>query len=500
MKRRLILFALLGGFLFLQLGSRGLNEPDEGRYVEIAREMLVSGDWVLPRLKAVPHYTKPPMTYWSVAASLRCFGFNEFAARLPSTLAALLTLVATFRIARRFGDERYAWLSVGLLLSCVEFFALARIVTTDMLLCMSCSIAFAAALEAPRRAAQIVFWLALAFGVLTKGPIALMVVGLTLIGRALWLRRWPALGWSFGPLLFALAVFPWFWAITRREPLLLDYWLGEEVVGRVSQGLKRSKPWFYFLIVGPITFIPMTLLVPLAAWIEKRRSNRSVTSASSDPSPHVGGWGLGMAAPQEGGAAAQDRDSDVAEGRSEPSSREGSGGASMAALLLPWLLLPFLVFTLASSKLWTYLLPLAPALALAAALVLRPWVGRRPRVFVIVFVIWMTLLQGVLVMVKERELELGNNASFAAFAAAIEEGLAGEVVVGARLPDDIMLPETGPDFDASGLALVSYKLRFQSAGFYLLERRPRVRSLLRPRAFISAHRSPTPRGSPPRAS
>ena len=92
--------------LFLQLGSRGLGEPDEGRYAEMGREMLVVGDWMVPRLNGVPHYAKPPWIYWCVASGLRVAGLNEWGARLPSALAAAVTVLVVFAMGRRMAGLR----------------------------------------------------------------------------------------------------------------------------------------------------------------------------------------------------------------------------------------------------------------------------------------------------------------------------------------------------------------------------------------------------------
>src|SRR5437588_2277988 len=92
--------ALAATILFLNL-SYPLVEPDEGRYAEISREMLTSGDWVLPTLNRLPYYDKPPLLYWLVAGSLRCFGTSPGAARLVPALAALCTVLLTFLFGSR---------------------------------------------------------------------------------------------------------------------------------------------------------------------------------------------------------------------------------------------------------------------------------------------------------------------------------------------------------------------------------------------------------------
>ena len=91
---------------FLLLGSRALNEPDEGRYSEVAREMIETGDWLVPHLWYLPHLDKPPMTYWLVAASMEVFGQNEWAARLPIALAGISGVWAAFLLGRSLGGRR----------------------------------------------------------------------------------------------------------------------------------------------------------------------------------------------------------------------------------------------------------------------------------------------------------------------------------------------------------------------------------------------------------
>ena len=88
------------------LGQRGIWDPDEGRYTNVALHMLDSGNWLEPhRSEEVGHWTKPPLTYWAIAASVEVFGRNPWAARLPGSLAYLLCAWLAFRIAREFGES-----------------------------------------------------------------------------------------------------------------------------------------------------------------------------------------------------------------------------------------------------------------------------------------------------------------------------------------------------------------------------------------------------------
>ncbi|MEO6365992.1 MAG: glycosyltransferase family 39 protein, partial [Luteimonas sp.] len=94
------LLALVLAFGFL--GTRGIWDPDEGRYTNVAINMLDSGDWLNPRRNEdIGHWTKPPLTYWAIASSVGAFGKNPWAARLPSALSYLLCIWLAWRIARR---------------------------------------------------------------------------------------------------------------------------------------------------------------------------------------------------------------------------------------------------------------------------------------------------------------------------------------------------------------------------------------------------------------
>ena len=130
----IILLVLSYAFVFHGLGSYSLKEPDEGRYAEIPREMVQSGDFTVPRLNDVRYFEKPPFLYWSVAASYKLFGINEWSFRFPNALAAVLCVFSLFFFLRRWVDEKAAFLASLVLLSSPGFFAMARIVTTDMIL------------------------------------------------------------------------------------------------------------------------------------------------------------------------------------------------------------------------------------------------------------------------------------------------------------------------------------------------------------------------------
>jgi 4-amino-4-deoxy-L-arabinose transferase-like glycosyltransferase len=126
---------------------RPLWQPDEGRYAEIPREMLATGDWLTPRLNYVLYFEKPPLQYWLSAASMRLFGESAFAARLPLALATLLSMYAAWRLAGRLGAERPIWAPFAAA-SCLLLYACGQILTLDALFGALCAFSLAAAVEA----------------------------------------------------------------------------------------------------------------------------------------------------------------------------------------------------------------------------------------------------------------------------------------------------------------------------------------------------------------
>jgi len=240
--------------LFYQLGTRALNEPDEGRYAGVGYEMMATGDWLTPRLNGIPHLSKPPLTYWMIGISVKLFGVNEFAARLPSALAALGTLLALYLMVRGAADERAALWAVVMLTTSALFFVAARLVTPDMLL--TCWITWSVWALWRRSNWLFVF---LALGMLTKGPVAVVLPLFAMIGLQPPLR---AFRWGLGALVFLAICAPWFVILAIQNPELWRYFLVREVVQRVVSGEHgRGKAWWFFIPVLLGGFMPWTFQV-----------------------------------------------------------------------------------------------------------------------------------------------------------------------------------------------------------------------------------------------
>jgi 4-amino-4-deoxy-L-arabinose transferase-like glycosyltransferase len=245
------------------LGSRGIWDPDEGRYTNVALNMLDSGDWVDPRRNDdVGHWTKPPLTYWAIASSVQLFGRNPWAARLPIAFAYLLCVMLTWRLARRLapGAESVAALVFAtMLLPAVA----SQLITTDFVLTAFEALALAAYVEArfdptgPRLRWWLVMWAAFGFAFLTKGPPALLPLIAILLFEWLVPSRTPDRGRRFAAFIAFLAVaVPWYAVVSVRHPGLLQHFLGAEVVGRVaSDQFRRNGEWYGWATVYLPTFM-----------------------------------------------------------------------------------------------------------------------------------------------------------------------------------------------------------------------------------------------------
>ena len=265
---------LLAALLFLAAvacfdpAGSGLAEPDETRYAEIPREMLATGDFVVPRLNGLPYFEKPPLLSWVNAASLRVFGETPWAARLPTRLAGLGT-VGLVVLAAGAGGRRRAGLAAGILLLASPIgFLMARTNLTDGLLTFFLTATLLAARGAIERreegrstaALDAAAGAAAAGAFLTKGLIALALPGLILLVWAAATRRLRslfALLLSPAPVVFVLLAAPWFVLVERRHPGFLRFFFVHEHFQRFATGsAKRAGPIHYFVPVFVLGFLP----------------------------------------------------------------------------------------------------------------------------------------------------------------------------------------------------------------------------------------------------
>ena len=314
--------ALLLALVFL--GARPVWDPDEGRYTNVALEILRTGDWVdLARNDETGHWTKPPLSYQAIAASFALLGRSVWAARLPGALAYLLTVWLVARCARRLApgaDKEAALVYATMLLP----FAASQFVSTDALLAALEALGMLGYVElrfGPRAHAWSgTLCMAVGFGAafLTKGPPALLpllaVVAVEILAPSHRLHVLPALS---GVAVGAAVAVPWFLLVGHRHPGLLGYLFVQEIVDRTTgTHVSHNGAWYGWLTI----YLP-TLVVGTLPW--------------------TGALGRALRGLR----------------RRDPAS----------LLLALWVALPLLVFCLSRSRLPLYLLPLCVPLALVVA-------------------------------------------------------------------------------------------------------------------------------------
>ncbi|MCX7893343.1 MAG: glycosyltransferase family 39 protein [Burkholderiales bacterium] len=273
-----LLAALLVGFLwFGNLEFRDLADPDEGRYAEVPREIIATGDWVTPRLNDLKYFEKPPLQYWITAAAYRVFGVDEWVARLGTAVAGLLgALVVLVAGSRLYGREVGA-LAAAMLLGTLHYALFSHILTLDTTVTLFLTLtvlAFAAAQRDAARAAErrrwmLVAWASAAGAVLTKGLIGLVLPAGAVAAYVLVHRDWRLLSrleLARGvPLFFAICA-PWFVVVSMRNPEFARFFFWHEHVERFLQpGHGRPGAWWYFLPILAIGALPWLALLAWSA-------------------------------------------------------------------------------------------------------------------------------------------------------------------------------------------------------------------------------------------
>jgi len=280
-----VLVALAAVLFAARLGNEPLWKAQEARSALIARTMLAKGDFIAPWLPTGRVSTqKPPLFYWLVAASMQLPVKTEMQVRLPSALAAVGTLIVTFLLGRRLYGALGGFVAGLALATTYLFWHLARSGTVDMLLTFWVALAFLLFVEArfaspgrrKRKALFVCFYVACSLGALTKGPVALALVGLPLAvylgGRAVAeksLAPFKGLHPLLGVGVLLVITVPWFAAIGfRTNGAFLRTFFGRHNLARLATaaGCARTKPfWYYLKGITWLTF-PWIAFLPAALW------------------------------------------------------------------------------------------------------------------------------------------------------------------------------------------------------------------------------------------
>jgi 4-amino-4-deoxy-L-arabinose transferase-like glycosyltransferase len=329
---------------FGHLGALGLVGPDEPRYAWIARAMAETGDWITPRLYGQPWFEKPILYYWSAAIGFRFLHSPEWAARLPSAIAALAAALAMAWLAIRFYNEKTAWAALLIFPTTVGAIGFARAATPDMEFSAALTLAMACAAGILRRAGALrhteadarprsaahsdylglIFWGAwLGIATLAKGPAAIVLPGGSLALWALATRGWRLVLRLAHPLAvcsFCVVALPWYVLCAFRNPDFVRAFLFFHNVERyLTPVFQHRQPFWFF---GPILLLALFPWTALLAGVLRE------------------GWKLWQ---------------------------QESWSDSPGFFLACWAIFPVLFFSFSQSKLPGYILPVIPALSLLVA-------------------------------------------------------------------------------------------------------------------------------------
>ena len=329
---------MLGGFLFFyQLGAVPLFDLDEAIYAETAREMVESGNWLTPQFNYSPDFDKPILLYWFMATAFKTFGLSEFSARLTSAVFGLALLMVTYGLTRRVASPRAGLLAMLILASSLEMVVISHAALTDMLLVFFITAAVASfyMLYKTERAIWVVgIYLTAALAVLTKGPVGLVLPGsviflfIVTVGPLKKLFREIQLGW--GILIFCAVAVPWYAAMFRLhgEVFWKSFFLHHNIERFTSVIGGHAGAPFYYLGVLAIGFFPWVAFLPASVVSILHGSNlpERWKNLGRFPANHPFEW-----------------------------------------FLLLWVAVVFIFFTLAGTKLPSYIAPAFPALAIWVA-------------------------------------------------------------------------------------------------------------------------------------
>jgi len=268
-----LILILLYVCLFSGLGALGLVGPDEPRYAAIARAMAETHDWVTPRLWGTPWFEKPVLYYWLAGIAMRIFGVGEFAARLPSALAALLAVAAIKWAALRSYGLGAAWYSLLMLPTSVAMIGFSRAAGPDMLFAGLLTAAMAVACEMlqkprPGPILRVAFGFFLGAAVLAKGPAAIILAGGTTLMWAAVCRQWRAPFRFLHPLIivvFCATALPWYVLCASRNPDFLRVFIWQHNFQRyLTPVFEHRQPFWFFGYILLLAVFPWILFLGAA--------------------------------------------------------------------------------------------------------------------------------------------------------------------------------------------------------------------------------------------
>jgi len=320
----LLLVIIYGLIWFGTLNYRHLIPSDEGRYAEIAREMLATGDWVTPRYNGYKYFEKPPLQAWATAATFQVFGIGDWQARLWTAITGFLTILVVGFTGARIFNARAGWLGALVLASSPMWIIAGHLNSLDMglssfLVAALCSLLLAQNSQAKKDCRNWMWacWILMGLATLSKGVIGAAIPAMVFIAYSLstwdW-KIWSRLHLFSGTILFLAITAPWFILVAQRNPEFLEFFFIHEHLQRFTEDAhSRTGPIYYFVPLLLLGLLPWVLQIPgsiIQAWNERKHYFSS-------------GW-----------------------------------------LLVCWFVVIFAFFSVSRSKLPGYIIPIFPALAL----------------------------------------------------------------------------------------------------------------------------------------
>ena len=357
MAMALVILAAIS-MLWIMRAGHPLWPPDEGRYGSVSMHMAGGEGWIVPQRQGQPHLTKPPLTYWAQAWGLKILGHHELAVRGPSLLASSLMILILLGVGWRIGGPVLGVIAAGLLSLMPLHVGASWLAITDPMLALFWFAALACgyfAVQERRARWTALMWIAIALGLLTKGPLALTPIGVLLLWLLISSRRREA--WRLGiPIGLPASLIPvaiWVAMVINTRPEAVNIWL-HETVGRTVGSGAHPEAWWYYIPYFFAGLFPATAMMTLPGWNirfkmawEKIRNGEAVCL-----------WALAVIA-------------------------------------------PLVMFTSIAGKLPTYILPLAAPMALLTAMMLHRWLtgeadhptkGMRPPDVVVTVTVCVTVL------------------------------------------------------------------------------------------------------------
>lgn len=282
---------------FSRLGAVGLVGNDEPRYSSIARTMSETGDWVTPRLNGSPWFEKPVLYYWTAAVSFRLLGESDYAARLPSGIAALMAILAVAWAAKRFYGIAAAVVSLLVMPTTVAVVGFARGAGPDMLFASALAVSMAVSAEIVSNVQNdwrlcTAFGVALGLAALAKGPAAVVLAGGAMALWALFAREWRRALRTAHPTAvaaFAVVAVPWYALCALRNPeFLRTFFLLHNFERFTTPVFHHVRPFWYFVPVLVLGLVPWLGLIAQA--VRDANSTRAQRMWSSRPGFYFASW------------------------------------------------------------------------------------------------------------------------------------------------------------------------------------------------------------------